>query len=834
MYICAFNILFQMKKILLLALSLLATSYTFAQTAISGRSFYRATPEKKTALRHTKLKVDFNFSNQTLNGEEWLTAAPFFYPSDSLILDAKTMLIHQVALDQQGKLQNLPYTYKDDLLHIKLPKKYQKDENYTVYIKYTAQPEKVSNNGNLSISDTKGLYFINPEGKPEGYPRQIWTQGEAESSSCWFPTIDKPNQKTTQEIEMTVPDSFVTLSNGLLKSSEKKGNLRTDYWVMDKPHAPYLFFMGAGEFAVVKDTPWRGKIPVEYYVEKDYAPLAKKLFGNTSEMMTFFSERFGYDYPWAKYAQIIVRDFVTGAMENTTAVSHSESAYQSEEALNDQNYWEYIIAHELAHHWFGDLVTAESWANLTVNESFANYSEYLWLAHKYGKDVADYHLRNNTQQYHQRPDDFKKDLVRFDYTSTDDMFDMVSYNKGGAILHMLRHYLGDEAFFQAITDYLKTYAYSNGEAHQLRLSFEKISGKDLSWFFNQWYFGNGNPTVKVEKYYDTTKKQLTVKITQLQSEDLYFQFPLDIDIYQDNKPIRHTVWVDARQENAFTFAVSKAPALVNINPEGVVVMEEQYPKTIKEYLFQIQHAPELKSRLEAISYLEAGKGKEVVLAALRDPYFKIRKAALELLEGYQLTKKDLALVEKIATSDPENLARAAAIWVLNNQEDKRYTALYEKALTIPSAAIKNAALDGIARTNPSRAKQFLEKANPADLEGDQLLGFVSVITQYKMDKYLPAMMPYLVNYSFLVEDEPQRASDFKKAYLWAMSLDNTSLVQQVQQALKDYTQEENDEKVKQDLAKMLDEGIAQKKKLTDTATVKEQIQMLEELKSKIR
>ena len=834
MYICAFNILFQMKKITLLLMSVLASGYAFAQTDTSGRNFYRATPEKKTALRHTKLKVDFNFSNQTLNGEEWLTAAPFFYPSDSLILDAKTMLIHKVALEQHGKQQALPYSYKDDLLRIKLPKKYQKDENYTVYIKYTAQPEKVPNNGNLSISDTKGLYFINPEGKPDGYPRQIWTQGEAESSSCWFPTIDKPNQKTTQEIEMTVPDSFVTLSNGLLKSSQKNGNLRTDYWVMDKPHAPYLFFMGAGEFAVVKDTPWRGKIPVEYYVEKDYAPLAKKLFGNTSEMISFFSERFGYDYPWAKYAQIIVRDFVTGAMENTTAVSHSESAYQSEEALNDQNYWEYIIAHELAHHWFGDLVTAESWANLTVNESFANYSEYLWLAHKYGKDVADYHLRNNTQQYHQRPDDFKKDLVRFNYTSTDDMFDMVSYNKGGAILHMLRRYLGDEAFFQGVTDYLKTHAYGNGEAHQLRLSFEKISGKDLSWFFNQWYFGYGNPTVKVEKHYDATKKQLTVKITQLQSEDLYFQFPLDIDIYQDNKPIRHTVWVNARQENAFTFAVSKAPALVNINPEGVVVMQEQYPKTTKEYLFQIQHAPELKSRLEAISSLEAGKGKEVVLAALQDPYFKIRKAALELLEGYQLTKKDLALVEKIATKDPENLARAAAIWVLNDQEDRRYTPLYEKALTVPSAAIKNAALNGIARTNPSRAKQFLEKANPADLEGDQLLGLVSVITNHKMEKYLPSLMPYLVNYPFFEEDEPQRSSDFKKAYLWAMSLDNTPLTEQVQQAFKDFTQEENDSKTKQTLWKVIDLGIDQKKKLSNTASVKEQIQMLEELKSKIK
>ena len=326
-----------MKKIVLLALGLLSSGYTFAQTDTSGRALYRATPEKKTALKHTKLKVDFNFSNQTMGGEEWLTAAPFFYPTDSLVLDAKAMLIHKVALEEKGKQQPLAYSYKDDLLRIKLPKKYQKGESYTVYIKYTAQPEKVANKGNLSISDTKGLYFINSEGKPEGYPRQIWTQGEAESSSCWFPTIDKPNQKTTQEIEMTVPDSFVTLSNGLLKSSEKKGNLRTDYWVMDKPHAPYLFFMGAGEFAVVKDTPWHGKVPVEYYVEKDYAPLAKKLFGNTSEMISFFSERFGYDYPWDKYAQIIVRDFVTGAMENTTAVSHSESAYQSEEALNDQN-----------------------------------------------------------------------------------------------------------------------------------------------------------------------------------------------------------------------------------------------------------------------------------------------------------------------------------------------------------------------------------------------------------------------------------------------------------------------------------------------------------------
>ena len=821
------------KKITLLCFLSLSL-WSNAQTDTSGRTLYRAEHTKSTELDHTKLRVSFNLKNKELYGEEWLTASPYFYPSDSIILDAKSMLIHSVKMIEKSKETPLKYNYKNNLLKINLGKTFNKGEKYTIYIKYTAQPEKNIEKGSKAISDAKGLYFVNPTGEEPNVPTQIWTQGETESSSCWFPTIDKPNQKTTQEIYITVPEHFVTLSNGILKSSQKeKSGQRTDYWVMDKKHAPYLFFLGAGEYSMIKDTPWRGKVPIDYYVEKEYANVAKQIFGKTSEMMEYFSKLLNYDYPWQKYAQITARNYVSGAMENTTAVIHGENAQQTAEQLADENTWESVIAHELFHHWFGDLVTAESWANLTVNESFANYSEALWFWHKYGQDAGDYHLSQDVGEY-KHSNSFRKHLVRFNYNDREEMFDRVSYNKGGAILHMLRHYLGDEAFFQAITDYLKTYAYSNGEAHQLRLSFEKISGKDLSWFFNQWYFGYGNPTVKVEKHYDATKKQLTVKITQLQSEDLYFQFPLDIDIYQDNKPIRHTVWVNARQENAFTFAVSKAPALVNINPEGVVVMQEQYPKTTKEYLFQIQHAPELKSRLEAISYLEAGKGKEVVLAALQDPYFKIRKAALELLEGYQLTKKDLALVEKIATKDPENLARAAAIWVLNDQEDKRYTPLYEKALTVPSAAIKNAALNGIARTNPSRAKQFLEKANPADLEGDQLLGLVSVITNHKMEKYLPSLMPYLVNYPFFEEDEPQRSADFKKAYLWAMSLDNTPLTEQVQQAFKDFTQEENDSKTKQTLWKVIDLGIDQKKKLSNTASVKEQIQILEALKSKIR
>ncbi|GJH41231.1 hypothetical protein RCZ04_17810 [Capnocytophaga sp. HP1101] len=819
-----------MKKTLFTMIALLVSGYIFAQTDTSGRSLYRATPEKKTALKHTKLKVDFNFTNQTLNGEEWLTASPFFYATDSLILDAKAMLIHKVALEQNGKQQPLSYSYKNDMLRIKLNKTYQKGESYTVFIRYTAQPEKVTDKGSRAISDAKGLYFINPNGEANKPMRQVWTQGETEGSSCWFPTIDKPNQKTTQEIEMTVPDSFVTLSNGVLKSSDKKGNMRTDYWVMDKPHAPYLFFMGAGEFTVVKDTPWRGKVPVEYYVEKEYEPVAKQIFGNTSEMITFFSERFGYDYPWAKYAQMVVREFVSGAMENTTAVSHAESAYQSAEALADQNYWEPIIAHELAHHWFGDLVTTESWANLTVNESFANYSEYLWLMHKYGKDVADYHLSNNTLQYQHRPNDFTKDLVRFGYDSREDMFDLVSYNKGGAILHMLRHYLGDEAFFAGLTDYLKTNAYGTGEAHQSRLSLEKISGKDLNWFFNQWYFGSGNPMVNVEKTF--SNGILTVKIIQTQGEDLLFQFPLDIDIYREGKAVRHSVWVDARKENTFTFQMKKAPELIDINPEGVILMNEQYQKTWAEYLYQIQRAKSLKSRMQAVSAPMAPEGKEILLVALRDPFFQVRIAALQKLADYELNAKEMAMVEKIANSDPQNLAKSAAMWVLATSKDKaKYTALFEKNLDTPSRAVKNAAINGIARTEPERAKSLLEKGNVKDFDADQLAGLSGVIVDNKMEQYLPVILPYFVYYPFFERDSPETGANFKKGYEWAMSIDNTSYVELLAKPLKDIAKEMENPVAKQLLAGVIDEGITIKRSLNQTESVKKQIRILEELKT---
>ena len=780
-----------MKKIVV-ALGLLGvmlSGNTFAQTETSGRTeIYRQTHTKTTELKHTKLKVNFDYQKEQMGGEEWLTASPYFYSTDSLVLNAKGMLIHEVALDKNGSKSPLKYEYKDDLLKINLDKTYNRNQDYTVYIKYTARPNEVTQKGSAAISNAKGLYFINAQGKDADKPTQIWTQGETESSSAWFPTIDKSNQKTTQEIYMTVPDKYVTLSNGIMKSSAKEsGGLRTDHWVMDKKHAPYLFFMGVGEYAVVKDK-WRN-IEVDYYVEKEYEPFAKQIFGNTPEMIEFFSKRLNYDYPWSKYAQITGRDFVSGAMENTTATLHQESAQQKPGDLIDENRWEDTIAHELFHHWFGDLVTAESWSNLTVNESFANYSQYLWNEHKYGKDIADYGLMKEIKGYMMDPSNISKDLVRFNYHSREDMFDGVSYNKGGAILHMLRNYVGDDAFFAGLTDYLKTNEFGTGEAHQLRLSLEKVSGKDLNWFFNQWYFGNGNPKISYTTSFEPVKKEVTITLSQNQIGQ-NFQFPLAIDIFENGKPTRKNVWVSAKEKNDFTFQVSKNPDLVNLNSDGVLLAEITDTKTPEQFLIQYQNSTQFLSRYKAVENAIENLAKnpaalKTVVAALKDSNFRIRGKALV---GLDLSKPDqakaaLAEVEKMASSDPKTLVQGAAISALGKIKDKKYLPLFEKGMNTVSNSVKANSLAGIAAVDPSRIASLADKIDLEGADEEVIAELIPIIVKNKIEKQMAAIASTAAFYPFIKFQKPELGDAAEAGFNWIMSSDHLKATENVTKVL---------------------------------------------------
>ncbi len=685
---------------------------------------YRATVTKVNDLVHTKLDVRFDYKKAYMYGKEWVTLKPHFYPTDSLTLDAKGMDIKTVAVVKNGKNVPLKFTYVDSLeLKIKLDKTYQNTEKYVIYIDYTSKPNELKVKGSAAISDAKGLYFINPDGSEKDKPTQIWTQGETESSSAWFPTIDKPNQKTTEEISMTVPAKYVTLSNGKLVSQKPNTDgTRTDTWKMDLPHSPYLFMMAVGDFKIYKDK-WRDK-EVNYYLEPKYAPYAKQIFGFTPEAIEFFSTTLGVDFPWNKYSQIVVRDYVSGAMENTSATLHGEYVQATPRELIDAYYdgGRSTIAHELFHQWFGDYVTAESWSNLTVNESFADFSETLWAEHKYGKDEGGAHIHDDLQAYLRNPDARTKNLVRFHYKDKEDVFDVVTYQKGGTILYYLRSYLGNAAFYKGLNIYLKNNAFKNGEAQQLRLAFEEASGLDLNWFFNEWYYGSGHPILNITYKWDDASKTQTVYVNQTQTGDA-FTLPIAVDIYAGGKKERHKVWLNSKADT-LTFKVATKPNLVNVDADKALPAQKTDKKSLEEFAFQYANAPLYLDRLEAVQAAKSNQGdkdaQKIIIAALSDKYYGLRIDAMNSVNmaNDQMRNAAQPIIEKIARGDENTLARAAAISVLGKLKASGMTNLYKEALQSQSYAVQGAALEALALINPTEALKYaktFEKDNKGDL-----------------------------------------------------------------------------------------------------------------------
>lgn len=749
------------KKFLLLLLLLGFTLTIFAQQT----DFYRTERTKVNDLIHTQLKVSFDFPKRFLYGEALIKAKPHFYPTRTLTLDAKAMIIHEVKVNNQP----VSFNYENDEIVIDLGKEFTRNQDYQVFVKYTARPELVKQIGSEAITDAKGLYFIDPDETDNEKPTQIWTQGETESNSCWFPTIDSPNQKSTQEIYITIPDKFTTLSNGLLISKSKNPDgTRTDYWKMSKPHAPYLFFMGIGEYKIVNDK-WKN-IAVDYYVENQYENVAKDIFGKTPEMIQFFSDKFGYEYPWEKYSQIVGRDYVSGAMENTTCTLHDEGAYQKKGQLIDENTWESTIAHELSHHWFGDLVTTESWSNITVNESFATYAEYLWLEYKYGKDAADRHLYGDKQDYLLN-NSFNKDLVRFHYTHREDVFDVVSYQKGSVILNMLRHELGDEAFFAGLDNFLTKNEYKTAEAQQLRLALEEVSGKDLNQFFNQWYYNNGHPKLTVSYDYDLNNKSVTVTIKQT---DKIFDFPLKIDVYEAGKRIEHQEQVHQKVEK-FTYKFQQKPDLINANADHILLCEiTDEQKDIQNFIFQLNNAPHYEDKLEAINFLKDKQQNDLafkaVLKTLQDPYEELRILALQNIDLAQNGRKEaIKVIEKMAVSDPKTKVQGVAIGILGKLLDKQYIPLFQRGVNSTSYSVISNSIIGLYELDNLLALNSLNSLSN-EVKQDLATLLVQIYIKEKDESQMAFIAKNLMSLAFTNDANHQEL--FRKSFEWIGSSNN--------------------------------------------------------------
>jgi aminopeptidase N len=722
-----------LSALLLITLSINAFSQEeeFDQDT-SWKTTYRAFATKENDLVHTKLVANFNYAASQMNGEAWLQLRPHFYATNALTLDAKAMEILEVAMVQNNSNKKVKYKYDGLLLTIDLDKTYKATESYTIYIKYIAKPNEYKAKGSEAITDAKGLYFINPLGTDATKPTQIWTQGETEGTSVWLPTIDKPNQKSTQEFHLTVPNKYVSLSNGLLvKQVDNKNGTRLDVWKMDQPHSPYLFFIGIGDYAVIKDT-YNGK-EVSYYIEKAYEKEARKIYGNTPAMIAFYEKILGIPFPWAKYAQMSARDYVSGAMENTTCTLHGDAVQQNARELLDGNNWESTIAHELFHQWFGDYVTAESWSNITVNESFADYSQTLWAENSKGKDAGQYENYVGLRSYLSSPGDAEKNLVRFFYKEREDVFDLVSYQKGGRVLNMLRNYVGDEAFFASLHKYLEDNKFNNGSAIKLKLAFEAVTGKDLNWFFNQWYFDKGHPFVRITQKYIADKKQVLVEIKQTQTTDKIFELPIGIDVYTGGKKEHYQVW-SKNKVDSFYFPSSTAPDNVNVDNDKVLLWEKEDAKPLAQFVYQYHHAANFMDRYEAVNEavqnMSKSEAQALVKAALKDSFYIIRQAAIKAYNPAAMNAETAQAIFEMAAKDPSTQVRQEAIDALGALSKVTYKNDFLKWAEDDSYLVAGAALDALEKIDSTSAISIAMKASKGVIKKRLNSAVTNILSKY--------------------------------------------------------------------------------------------------------
>lgn len=685
-------------------------------------------------LLHTQLDLRFDWGKRQASGTAMLRFTPHFYPQDSLVLDAKGFLIESVMLLDTARSRtskptalSLAYAYTDARkLRIRLPRTYTRRDTFAVQIRYVARPDDLPKTERIggATSEDKGLYFINPDGKEPGKPRQIWSQGETEANSCWFPTIDTPNEKMTQDIRLTVENRYRTLSNGRLVSSTKNADgTRTDRWVQSLPHAPYLAMISAGEFAYVRDSlppiPGRKGLEVSYYVEPTYAPVARAIFGRTPAMIRFFEQTFGVPFVWDKYSQMVVRDYVSGAMENTSATVHNEAVQMDARQLVDENS-DAVISHELAHHWFGDLVTCESWANLPLNEAFATYAEYLWFEHAQGRDEAELHRQADLFQYLSEAETKQEPLIRYQYGNREDMFDSHSYQKGGLVLHLLRRVVGDDAFFASLKRYLTKNAFATAELADLREAFEAVTGQDLNWFFTPWFLSPGHAVLRVNQTYSPGKLSLTV--TQKQDSlgagfVSAYRIPVLVDVWVKGQKTRYEIWLNQAQQT-FSFPAAQQPDLVLFDADQRVVGVVNHPKSRAESLFQAKHADSYMARAEALAgspndtdALKDPAFVQTLTKALDDPFWRIRQLAASRLANYG--GPSLSAIEPLirlrATRDPKSAVRAEALGTLATFRNPANSAIFKAALTDSSYAVVAVGLENYLKGKPADASAMLER-----------------------------------------------------------------------------------------------------------------------------
>ena len=552
----------------------------------------RVRPERTYDVQHYVIRTRFDVPNKTVIGETTVVLKPLAAGFSSFELDASGMKIESVTLGDTGT--QLKWTQPPDKLSIKLDRAYEPAETIGVRINYSARPER-------------GLYFIPQSQSASGTkPAQIWTQGEPEDNHYWFPAYDYPDDHATSEQYITTGADEIAISNGtLIETTTNTDGTRTFHWKMSQPHASYLVSLVVGNYARL-DGAYKN-VPLEYYTYRGTEETARRAFAKTPEMMRLFSDKLGHEYPYNRYAQTVVASFIFGGMENVTATTHADSEILHSLSPESQVSTENLISHELAHSWFGNLVTCQDWSELWLNEGFATFMEAVFREHDAGHDAYLAEMRSNMSLY------FLEDLARhrrplvFDrYRSPLDLFDSTVYKKGALVLHMLRETVGDEMFWKALHRYLDENKFKPVTTADLKRVFEETTGQRLDWFFDQWVYKAGFPELRVRSFYNAPTRKLTLEVTQTQAQEamtpLVFRLPMEVELATQSGARTERIEVTARTQR-FTFQLDGKPLMIRFDKGARLLKMINFPQPTSMLKYQLAHSADVIGRLEAAEAL---------------------------------------------------------------------------------------------------------------------------------------------------------------------------------------------------------------------------------------
>jgi aminopeptidase N len=695
----------------------------------SIRHFERDRP---FAIDHLALDITLDVPARAVQATAVLDVRRVDASAEQLALDAIGFELRGVTVDGRA----VTWQYDGQTLLVPIP---VGTDRAKVAVTYAASPRR-------------GLYFLEPDEHYPERPRQVWSQCQEEDARHWIPCHDSPHAKMTTEMTARVPKGWHALSNGVRVPVEGQGDAAHDvfHYRMEEPHSSYLLTLVAGEFAVLEDTMHVGgrDLPLSYLFPRGREADARRAFARTPQMIAHFSEVTGVPYPWVSYAQVVVSDFIFGGMENTTASTMYEHILLDERAAIDITSDD-LVAHELAHQWFGDYVTCRAWYEGWLNEGFATFFEHVWTEKNLGHDEYEYGLKHDLDAYlaeaHGR---YRRAIVCQDYDSALDLFDRHLYQKGGLVLQALRSELGNDVFWRGITAYLTKNARNVVETRDLQRALEEISGKSLGRFFEQWVHKPGHPELEVDVTWDRGILSLSTKQSQATTDGVpgVFELTLEVDLGHDRGVDRRHVRLTERQQT-FALPVAARPAFVVVDPRMRVVGEVRVKAPgdmlraqlagaptargrwlAAQSLGRIDDPPTLASlgrvltddeqfwgvRAECAAALARLRGRAAfdVLKGVATPSMpahpKVRRAVVEAL-GHFRTTEAMELVKPVALRDASYLVEAEAAKALGKTRQGAVLEPLVDLLERPSwfEVIRAGVIDGLAALRDDRALPHL-------------------------------------------------------------------------------------------------------------------------------